>query len=112
MLWANGKSNFGGWKMTTAKRPDPYLSDIACQRRAQAAGECATEVEIPKANHFTKSERAIHDALWTYFEALETPFECPWGDDMGVIAEMDHDGWRISIKKRDGSKVTLFEIGY
>jgi len=43
------------------KRPDPYLSDIACQRRLEKAGERATELEIPKPNHLTKCELAVRD---------------------------------------------------
>ena len=50
------------------KRPDPDMSDIACQRRA--AGQRATELEIPKPDHLTKAELALRDALWTYFECL------------------------------------------
>jgi hypothetical protein len=92
------------------KRPDPNLSDSACQRRAEAAGERATELELPRSDHLTKCELAVRDALWAYWQCLESPYEHEWGEDMGVIAEMDHAGWRISILKHDGTKVPLIEI--
>jgi hypothetical protein len=92
------------------KRPDPDLSDIACQPRVQSAGERATELEIPKPNHLTKCELAVQDALWAYMQCLESPYEHEWGEDMGVIAEIDLTGWRISILKHDGTKVPLIEI--
>ena len=92
------------------KRPDPDLSYIACQRRLEAAGERATELELPRSDHLTKCELAVRDALWAYWQCLESPYEHEWGEDMGVIAEMDHAGWRISLLKRDGNKVPLIEI--
>ena len=92
------------------KRPDPDMSDIACQRRAEAAGQRATELEIPKPDHFTKAELALRDALWTYFECLESDFE--GGEDQGVIAEMDFTGFRVFIHKSDGRKVLLIDVGW
>ncbi len=91
------------------KRPDPDASDIACQRRLEAAGERATELEIPEPDHLTKCELAVRDALWAYTQCLESPYEYERGEDMGLIAEMDHAGFRISIVKHDGTKVLLME---